>query len=153
MKRKLAQFRIKPAKAVAILALLSMPATLYAITDYFLEIYNGGSIGYNYVGSSSSSTGYLLVGSYNQLASSSVGKVLAVGEYNMVYDSGSTVLGTFNKDTGGNELLVLGRGTSSTKRNAMAVFKDGKIAIQPQGDIGMGIYGHPGDTGMGIYRD
>jgi hypothetical protein len=151
MKTILSKFRASRTGVAAAVALAAAPITVYAISDYFLEIYYSGTIGSNSY--NSTAQGVLMVGYGNAAATYNVNRALAVGEYNLIYDSGSTVLGKYNKDTGGDELLVLGRGTSATKRNAIAVFKDGKIAIQPQGDISMGIYGHPGDTGMGIYAD
>lgn len=135
-------------KLVALAALMSVPVTAFAFTDYYGQISNYlvvGSSNY-YVSSSSSSSynmyGILLIGTYCGVTStnSSMSNAAAVGSYNIIYDSNSMVVGSWNKDTGGDELFILGNGSYSAPSNAMEVFKNGKIRILRQGDISMGAY-------------
>jgi hypothetical protein len=129
--------RLSRARLAAFVALASVPLTAYAIYDSYGEFYNYVSVGYNSSSSSSSSSsnnGVLLVGYYNAMASSSGSSSssgsMAVGSYNVIYDRGSVVIGTWNKNTNGDELLILGNGTYSVPSNAMEVFKNGNVNVQ-----------------------
>jgi hypothetical protein len=50
------------------------------------------------------------------------------------------VIGTWNADTGGDELFILANGEYGAPHNVLEVFKNGAIRIIPQGDINMGNY-------------
>jgi hypothetical protein len=136
--------RLRVAAAVAI---ASVPVSVLALSGTYLEISELASIGYNVIFSSSSSTSNgtpaLFVGDYNAssfTSNSTDAGGLAVGSFCVIRDPGSVVIGKWNKDTLGDELLILANGTDQAPNNVLEVFKNGAIRIIPQGDINMGNY-------------
>lgn len=141
-------------KIFGIAALISsIPLTLFAYTDtYFYATSYLYSIGYiegykyisagsaNFVGNSSYMIGF--VGNSNT-TNSGVSRAMAVGYGLVVRDSDSLVAGTWNSDSGGDELLILGNGSYGVPSNALEVFKNGNmnvygsITCSPGGDIPM----------------
>lgn len=125
---------------LAAMGLLVAPAIMFAasLTGDDLTVYSWGVFG----SASLSSAAYnsVSVGGYNTI---DFDESLAVGKSVHAYDANSVVIGMWNKDTGGNELFVIGKGTSSVKSNAFEVFDDGSVCIPVrQGDIDMGVFGN-----------
>lgn len=138
--------RLNRGTVIAVVALASVPLTAFALYDTYGQFAQYVTVGSNlslyYNSTSSSGTGgVLMVGTYNGVSSAnSATNVMVIGSYNIAYDSDSAVIGKYNKNTQGDELFILGNGTSSAPSNAMEVFKNGTIRILRQGDISMGTY-------------
>lgn len=154
-------------KAIVIVSLMSIPLTIYASNEPFMHVWYYSHIGgyYSNAGQQFSTDGLLIVGngntipSYGMLASNSI----VAGNYLNLYDTNSIVLGRYNRDSQGEELFVIGNGSSTgTAQNEVEILKDGTIRLggdssgtfaleiasdgktitidQPQGDLSMGIY-------------
>ena len=127
--------------AVIFLAVLSIPATVWAVlTDSAMDISYWGSIGWNYTSSLTSGT-ELLVGAGNWRMNLTT-NTMAVGSNLIIYDDNSVVIGTWNQDTGGDEQFIVGNGTYGHPANSLEVYKDGTVKINRQGDIPMGKFGY-----------
>jgi hypothetical protein len=148
MKKTLFKMNFSRSGVAAFLAIVSVPVTAYALYDSHAELYNYASIGSNAVYGSYSSYSYaglLFVGNYNAVSTggAQIKNAMAVGSYNIIYDSDSAIIGKWNKNTLGDELLVLGNGVSGAPSNALEVFKNGNMNVQgaitcaPGGDIPM----------------
>ena len=136
-------------KSLVAMAILSVPATLYALTDSYFVIYNYGTIGaYNGSGSGSGS-GTLAVG-YNNIFTGSYS--LAVGNCLRGY-SNCIVAGQYNKlPASGSPYLIVGNGSGSDetlRKNAFEVLSNGTVNIPgtavitnipAQGGISMGSF-------------
>jgi len=137
------KFFFKPNRitVLAIISFATVPATIYAlISDDFIQIVNQASIGLNFFGNDGSNRGVLLVGEGNTRANyQEYGMV--VGKYNILNNTGSAVIGEWNKNTNTTqELLILGNGiyngwdpVTSTPvgipSNAMEVLKNGRTKL------------------------
>lgn len=119
-------------KLLSVLALATVPMTVYAITDYTLSIHYTGEIGYGNSFPYNSWAGIMMVGHYSGVYDTNYTRnALAVGEFCMIYDHNSAVIGQWNKNTGGDELLILGNGTySGGPSNALEVFRNGNMNVQ-----------------------
>ncbi|MES2476466.1 MAG: hypothetical protein V4640_11855 [Verrucomicrobiota bacterium] len=154
MKKIRIKFLLNLKNLCAVGALLTIPLTVYAgMYDYSADFFTYASVGSNItygLSSSYSTLGILMVGQQNAINDFNgysygypAQNILVTGSYNIGYDSDSAVIGHWNKDTGGDELLILGNGTSSVPSNALEVFKDGKMNVKgvvtclPGGNIPM----------------
>lgn len=154
-------------KAIVIVSLMSIPLTIYASNEPFMHVWSYSHIGgyYSGLGQQYSTDGLLIVGNGITLPSGGVGTndSIVAGKYLNLYDSNSFVLGRYNRDSQGDELFVIGNGSSTaTAQNEVEILKDGTIRLggdssgvfaleiasdgktitidQPQGDLSMGIY-------------
>ena len=133
---KLREF--KPGWKTGIIVLLGIPLVIKAadISGDHLHINYWGLFGSSWTGNSQVN---VAIGDYNTWGTS-VQNSLTVGSNLKAYDSSSLVVGTWNEDTTGAKLFVIGRGTGSqAKANALEVHRNGTvIAIEDQGDIPTG---------------
>lgn len=105
---------------------VSAPLTVYGVlTDPILQITN-----YGYVGGASSfsgSAGYNLSVGYNNLFGNSFYNSM-VGTSLQNYTSNSLAVGYYNQSTTG-QLLSIGNGSSSFRKNALEVWTTGNVNI------------------------
>ncbi len=138
---------LKSKRLYLVAALLALPATLNALSDYYLNIENYGSIG------SSNNTGSgwanLAVG-WNHLFSNSSSYSAAIGTNLRVNNNASLVVGKNNADTTSPAHFVVGNGdTASARANALEVLANGTVNIPGTAIIGK--VPERGGISMGIY--
>lgn len=123
------------------LALLSVPLTVWALTDTTISISSWGSIGSNY--STSGTGGVLMVGNYGSNAGLYYGTIsgyACVGASSSI--SSSTTVGRYNVVVS-DPLFVVGCGWSGTTRNALEIYSDGRVKVpNRQADVLMGGFGN-----------
>ena len=127
---------------LGLVALLSIPATLWAVSDSTGTFTEWVKIGYYSSSSTSggSSSSYLYVGNYHVGEASGSA---AIGTFLNNPNSNSLVVGKWNKFESGAYFVVGNGPNGSNKKNAFEVHSNGDVIVnEPQGDIPMGIYGN-----------
>ena len=125
---------LKSKRLYLVAALLGIPLTLNALSDYYLNIESYGSIG------SSNNTGSgwanLAVG-WNHLFSNSSSYSAAIGTNLKVNNNASLVVGKNNALTASPAHFIVGNGASaSAPSNALEVLANGTVNIPGTANIG-----------------
>ncbi len=121
-------------RLLAGLAVATIPVTLYGLgSGTYFQVSTTGSVGYNdtnYI-----CTGVMMVGIGNAVKIMSYPEgSIAAGNFNIIHNSSSAVIGTWNKDTGtGKERLIVGNGNSNTPSNAMELLDSGQTKLINKG--------------------
>ena len=125
---------LKSKRLYLVAALLAVPATLNALSDYYLNIENYGSIGSsNNIGSGWAN---LAVG-WNHLFSNSSSYSAAIGTNLQVNNNASLVVGKNNALTATPAHFIVGKGASpSDPSNALEVLANGTVNIPGIANIG-----------------
>lgn len=130
-------------------AVLSVPATLFALTDTFFQISNYGLIG---PGSHVGGVATFAVGANNVVGygSASVAtNAAAIGYSLRTNTSNSLMVGSWNAEVAG-ALFIVGNGTgSSLRKNAFEVLQSGTVNIP--GTANIGAVPERGGISMGVY--
>ena len=118
-------------------ALLALPATLNALSDYYLKIENYGSIGSSNNSNNTGSGWANLAVGWNHLFSNSSSYSAAIGTNLQVNNNASLVVGKNNALTATPAHFIVGKGASpSDPSNALEVLANGTVNIPGIANIG-----------------